>query len=97
MQEITFNSTFMREMRVIAFVTQLVDDGKLAGTKRMLLHAIEGDDVIGKLSKSSTMNRDWDFLTYLHEIGRQRTDDWLRAHFDCLGMVSTIDLHSKYW
>jgi len=96
MQEITFNSTFMREMRVVAFVTQLVDDGKLAGTKRMLLHAIEGDDVIGKLSKSNTMNSDWDFLVHLHRIGRERTDDWLRANFDRLGVESTIDLHSKY-
>jgi len=96
MQEITFNSTLMREMRVVAFVTQLVDDGKLAGTKRMLLHAIEGDDVIGKLSKSSKMNYDWDFLMHLHSIGREHTDDWLRANFDRLGAESTIDLHSKY-
>ena len=32
--EISFNSSLMREMRAIAFVTKLIDDGKLQGRRR---------------------------------------------------------------
>ena len=38
--EISFNSSLMREMRAIAFVTKLIDDGKILDNsmKRMLIH-----------------------------------------------------------
>ena len=32
--EISFNSSLMREMRAIAFVTRLIDDGKLCDARR---------------------------------------------------------------
>ena len=96
MQEVTFNSSVMREMRVVAFVSQLIDDGKIADGKRVLLHAIDGEDVIGALSNSSKLNGDWDFLRYLHDIGRERAGEWLQSNFHRLGVETTIDLQSKY-
>ncbi len=96
MQEISFNSSLMREMRAIAFVTQLIDDGKMPGGKRMLMHLIEAEDVIRDLSGSSKMNGTWKFLTHLHNIGRERADQWLTANFDRLGVESTVDLAAKY-
>ncbi len=96
MQEVTFNSSLMREMRVVAFVTKLIDDGKMAGGKRILIHSIEGEDVIGGLSNSSKMNGDLDFLLHLHKIGRESADGWLKSNFDRLGVETTIDLHSRY-
>ena len=96
MQELTFNSSVMREMRVIAFVTKLLDDGKIVDGKRMLIHAIDGEDVIGALSNSSKLNGDWDFLRHLHKIGRQRADEWLKSNFDRLGVETTIDVEAKY-
>jgi NTE family protein len=70
--EISFNSSLMREMRAVAFVTGLLDEKKLenSGLKRMLVHAISADDVMRNLSAASKLNADWDFLTHLHEIGR---------------------------
>jgi len=96
MQEVTFNSSLMREMRVVAFVTKLIDDGKIAGGKRILIHSIEGEDVIGGLSNSSKMNADLDFLLHLHKIGRKSADGWLKSNFDRLGVETTVDLHSRY-
>jgi NTE family protein len=96
MQEVTFNSSVMREMRVVAFVSKLIDDGKIADGKRILLHTIDGEDVIGGLSNSSKLNGDWDFLQRLYEIGRERADAWLNSTFDRLGVETTIDLQSKY-
>jgi NTE family protein len=96
MQEVTFNSSVMREMRVVAFVSQLIDEGKIADGKRMLLHTIDGEDVIGSLSNSSKLNGDWDFLQHLYTIGHERADEWLKSNFDRIGVETTIDLQSKY-
>jgi NTE family protein len=42
------------------------------------------------------MNGTWKFLTHLFNIGRERTDQWLAANFDRVGVESTIDVHAKY-
>ena len=96
MQEIIFNSSLMREMRMIAFFTQLIDEGKLPGGKRMYMHLIEAEDVIRALSGSSKMNGTWRLLTHLYEIGRERTDQWLKAHYGQLGKETTVDLQARY-
>ena len=80
MQEISFNSSLMREMRAIAFVTQLIDDGKMAGGKRMFMHLIEAEDVIRDLAGSSKMNGDLEIPDPSFEIGRDRADKWLAAN-----------------
>ena len=96
MQEIIFNSSLMREMRAIAFVTQLIDEGKMPGGKRMYMHLIEAEDVIRDLSGSSKANGTWRLLSHLFEIGRERAETWLKAHYDQLGKETTVDLQAKY-
>jgi len=96
MQEISFNSSLMREMRAIAFVTQLIDEGKMPGGKRMFMHLIEAEDVIGAMSGSSKMNGTWRLLSHLFEIGRERADTWLKAHYGQLGKETTVDIQAKY-
>jgi len=96
MQEISFNSSLMREMRAVAFVTQMIDEGKLAGGKRMFIHLIEAEDIIRELSGSSKMNADWKFLMHLFEIGRDRADNWLAANFDKIGAETSVDLKARY-
>ncbi len=97
MQEISFNSSLMREMRAVAFVTKMIDEGKLTDGKRMLIHLIEAEDVIRELSGSSKMNASWKFLTHLFDIGRERADKWLAANYDQIGIESTVDLVAKYF
>ena len=96
--EISFNSSLMREMRAVAFVTKLIDDQKLNDTevKRMLVHAIAADDVMQSLGAASKLNADWKFLTHLHEIGRERADAWIAANYDALNVASTIDIRGTY-
>jgi NTE family protein len=96
--EISFNSSLMREMRAISFVTKLIDDGALDESKarRMLIHAIAADDVMSKLGVASKLNADWDFLMHLHETGRKTADQWLQEKFDRLNVESTIDIRSRY-
>jgi NTE family protein len=96
--EISFNSSLFREMRAIAFVTKLIDDGKISdgSLKRMLIHAIEADDVMQRLGASSKFNADWDFLSYLHDMGRERAGSWLQSHLDMIGIESTVNIRGKY-
>ncbi len=97
MQEISFNTALIREMRTIAYLNKLSDDGKMGGRKRVRVHLIEAEDLIRELSWSSRLNGDWDFLMHLHKMGRECADKWLAANFDRVGVESTVDLQAKYF
>ena len=43
-----------------------------------------------------TSDADWNFLTSLRDTGRRRAEQWLDAHFDRLGVESTVDLQAVY-
>jgi NTE family protein len=96
--EISFNSSLMREMRAIAFVTKLIDDKTLQGAnmKRMLIHSIEGGQFMKELSVSSKLNCDWEFLTHLRDEGREQAEAFLAAKYDDLNEASTIDISEVY-
>jgi NTE family protein len=96
--EISFNSSLMREMRAISFVTKLVDDSpdEFKTLKRMLAHSIAADEIMSELGVASKLNGDWDFLTYLRDEGRDHADKWLALNFDRLGRESTIDIRKEY-
>jgi NTE family protein len=97
MQEISFNTALIREMRTIAYLNKLIDDGKIGSGKRMLVHMIEAEDIVRAFSWSSRLNGDWKFLTHLHDMGRERADQWLAANFDQIGVDSTVDLYAKFF
>jgi NTE family protein len=96
--EITFNSSLMREMRAIEFVTRLIEEGKVSGNelRHVLIHGISAEEEMNRLGVASKLNADWDFLTYLRDTGRAHADVWLADNFDRLGKESTIDIREKY-
>jgi NTE family protein len=96
--EISFNSSLMREMRAVAFVTKLIDEGAISENrmKRMLIHAIEAQDFMSELGVSSKLNADWEFLTHLRDVGRERAESWLDANFGSLNKQSTVNLEETY-
>lgn len=57
---------------------------------------IEGADVMAELSALNKLNADWDNLTYLMELGRERADSWLETNFDRLEKESTIGIREQY-
>jgi len=97
MQEISFNTSLIREMRMIASYNKLIDQGRMGGGKRMLMHVIEAEELISAFSWSSRLNADWDFVLHLHNMGRAQAEQWLKANFDRLGVESTVDLEAKYF
>lgn len=96
--EISFNSTLMREMRAVAFVSKLIEQGKLTEDryKDMCMHMIESDEIIQGLSRTGKLNADWDFLTHMKNVGVQASSDWLEQHYAKIGKESTLDIHKVF-
>ncbi|MFP3559882.1 patatin-like phospholipase family protein, partial [Paraburkholderia sp. SIMBA_049] len=97
--EISFNSSLMREMRAIAFVTDLIRDGtvKRGDMKEMLIHSIRADNALSALSVSSKYNADWGFLSELRDHGRREADAWLAHHYGNIGQRSSIDIRREFF
>ncbi|TLY52065.1 MAG: patatin-like phospholipase family protein [Gammaproteobacteria bacterium] len=96
--EISFNSSLMREMRAIAFVTRLIQSKKVKASemKQMLIHSIRDDEAMTAHSVASKLSPDWDFLCQLKDSGGAVTERWLRTHFDDLGQRSSVDLEAEF-
>jgi len=94
--EISFNSSLMREMRAISFVTRLIESGHLDEGKHVFIHGISDDALMTGLGVASKLNADWDFLTHLRDAGRVRGEEWLAGNFAKVGSESTVDIHAKF-
>ncbi len=96
--EISFNSSLMHEMRAINFVTRLIRSGALDEEhyKLMHIHMIEAEDELNPLGASSKFNADSHFLAALKDIGRRATEDWLDTNYERIGTESTLDLVPIY-
>lgn len=98
LNEISFNSSLLKELRSIDFVARLIEEGKLdeAEYRRERIHIIENQDVLKELGASSKMNAEWAFLTHLRDLGRETAERWLDTHFDSVGEKSTVDLRAMF-
>ncbi len=99
--EISFNSSLLAELRSIAFVTKLLEEGWLKDEyrskfKQILIHSIKTDEHLGELGLSSKFNCDWEFLTHLRDLGREAAAQWLGENFIHIGKRATVDLRSQY-
>ncbi|QJE74182.1 patatin-like phospholipase family protein [Aerophototrophica crusticola] len=97
--EITFNSSLMREMRAVQFVTRLIETGRLDAReyKHVLMHRVSGDKELADLHASSKLNAEPDFLEHLFTLGRRAGQDWLARHFDDVGQRTSIDIVNDYF
>lgn len=95
---LSFNSSLVREMRAIAFVSRLIDAGFDDGgrLKRMLIHTIDAEEQLVKFGAASKYNVDWDFLQSLFALGRRQAGSFLSQHFDSIGKASTTDITAKF-
>ena len=96
--EISFNSSLMREMRAIAFATRLIDAGELDKDKhsRMYMHWIGNDQLMSQLGTATQFHPEWGLLCRLRDEGRAATRSWLDRNFDQVGNCSTVDLTEMF-
>ena len=89
----------MRELRVVDFVSRLIDSGELSPEKhkKMHIHTVDAEEVVEKLGVTSKLNADWDFLMYMFETGRHKAEEFLDHHFDKIGKESSTDISAKFF
>lgn len=83
LNEITFNSALLKELRVIAH------HQRLGASVRM--HRIGADEELARFSPSAKMNVEWAYLTHLHGRGAELAESFLRMHRGTIGTASTFD------
>lgn len=93
LNEVSFNATLMKELRMIALLRKAADPGSGEGARwaGMRMHRIMTEKMV-ELGYSSKMNAERAFLDMLREEGRRAAGAFLDAHADDLGRRSTADL-----
>ena len=91
--EVSFNATLLKELRMIALLRQVADAGSGEGAlwAGMRIHLI-ASTALAKLGASSKFNAEWDFLTMLHREGRKSAEAFLETSRGSLGKASTLNL-----
>jgi NTE family protein len=93
LNEVSFNATLLKELRMIALLRQVADVGSGEGARwaGMRIHLISSA-AIDELGASSKFNAEWDFLTMLKVEGRRSAESFLAAHGGNVGKKSTLNL-----
>ena len=91
--EVSFNATLLKELRMIALLRQVSDAGNCEGARwaGMRIHRV-ASPMMTDLGYSSKLNAEWPFLTMLRDEGRKCADAFIEAHGAELGRRSTLDL-----
>ena len=99
--EITFNSALMAELRAIEFVNRLIEQGRVPhGTgpneyRRIRVHRIVLEGLGERISSSSKLRNDLESFELLRKLGHRAARRFLDAHFADIGIRSSIDLKAE--
>jgi NTE family protein len=93
LNEISFNSPLMKELRMIALLREVADPGHGEGARwaGMRTHRIMSDK-LADFGASSKLNAEWEFVSLLKEEGRKCADAFLNVHGEDVGKRSSADL-----
>jgi len=93
LNEVSFNATLLKELRMIALLRQVADPGSSEGAQwaHMRIHLI-ASSVLPTLGASSKFNAEWDFLCMLRDEGRRSAESFLSTHAGNVGKQSSIAL-----
>ncbi|HBK91467.1 MAG TPA: alpha/beta hydrolase [Parvularcula sp.] len=99
--EISFNSSLLREFRAIAFVEKLLEDGWIkeehqGRLKHIRVHSVRSDRPLTEYSVASKFNVDPEFLNALKAHGRSIADDWISENFDSIGVRSSANIRDMF-
>jgi NTE family protein len=93
LNEVSFNSPLMKELRMIAVLRQVANTGDCEGARwaGMRIHRI-ASSMMTELGSSSKLNAEWEFFCMLRDEGRRCAHAFLNDHVQDLGCRSTLDL-----
>ncbi len=92
--EISFHSALLGELRAVNFVKRLIAQGRVprGQMKDVLLHLIADDALMTDLSASTKLAPSPALITRLHDAGYAAADAFLHAHRADLGQRASLDL-----
>ncbi len=101
LNEVSFNSSLLKELRAIAFVKKLIEHDMIRDEykhmyKDLLVHPIRADDMMKEFSVASKFDTDWEFLTDLRDIGREGMKLWMEQHYENIGVRASVNLHEEF-
>ncbi|PZX18506.1 NTE family protein [Palleronia aestuarii] len=96
--EISFNSTLLRELRAINFVERLIEQGAVAegAMKKLRIHMIADDKLMNDLSVATKVVPSALLISRLKLAGRAAAEGFLEAHLDDIGTRSSIDVEEMF-
>jgi NTE family protein len=96
--QITFGSCLLREMRMIHFMSELIDHGffQEKKIKRVYMHMIEDNELFSDLNPTSAASVEPAFIEGLFQAGRKSGEKFLSEHKENLGKKTTADLEHYF-
>lgn len=109
--ELSFNATFLREMRMFAHLREEVSPSVLPTwllnrlpvgrlerrIEQLRFHAITADALLGELPAGSKLAVNLPFFESLRDSGREHAQAWLAAHRSSVGQRATLDLGQVFY
>lgn len=91
--EVSFNASWVLEMRQIELINRLIREGRLQGDKyrEKRLHLISNDRFMEEIGAASKIVPSRDFLSTLRKAGREAAERWVAKNFSALGVRSSLD------
>jgi NTE family protein len=96
--EISFNSSLLRELRAIEFVQRLIEEGTVSSNRmsRMRIHMIADDALMAQLSAATKVIPNTTVLGRLKDAGRAAAATFLARDIDNIGTRSSVDLRAMF-
>ena len=105
--ELSFNATFLREMRMFAHLREEVSASWLSKwlpvgrlerrIEQLRFHAITADALLGELPPGSKLAVNLPFFESLRDSGREHAQFWLDTHRGSIGERATLDLGQVFY
>ncbi len=101
--EITFNAPLMAELRAVEFVNRQIDAGRIPrGTgkddyRRLNVHRIVLEGLGERFSSATKLRNDYQSFDLLRKLGQRATRRFLDAHYDDIGVKSSIGLSAEVY
>lgn len=96
--EISFNTSLLRELRAISFVQRLIGDGTIeqGKMKRVNVHMIADDELMNELSVATKTVAIPSILGALKGAGQKAAETFLESHRSDIGKRSSVDLQAMF-
>ena len=100
--ELSFNTSLLHELRLVDLLSRLWKDGKIMegvvpGFREFHLHAINPEAMMDNHGASSKINASWWYLQGLRQKGYELADAWLEEHYEAIGVRSTCNLFDLFY